>query len=1016
MGDGQQDHEAREWPAHRRIGLVAVGFLLLLAIGGVILVLGLTDRVLPAPRWVVDQIEARANSVLAGQGRATVGGAELFVDDSFVPHVRLKNIELYSGTGSRIARLPNVRSTLDGGAILHGRLQPRSVSITGAEIALTRKSDGTLDFSLGEGAAPETPALDPLAALDVFDMAFTLPVLRDIETIEISDLDLRFRDIRAGKRWDASGSWLQMNQTPESVTISLALSVSEGGGTPARASVSLISGKTTHAATLSADVRDVSSRDLASQSPALAWLGALDAPISGAIWSSVDAEGVIQPLHAILKLGKGALQPTPDTRPVGFDGVALQMQYDPASYQLDFQDISVDGAALRVRASAKAWLKDMTQGVPNTIIGQIAINDLKADPVGLFENPVTITQGAADLKVSLSPFGVQLGQLVLIDGKNRVGAKGDIRAEKAGWATSLDFTVNAIESSRLVALWPVAMVPKTRDWLRENVATSELFNVTAGLRVTPGKEPHFSLGYEYRSTDVTVIRTLPPIQDGAGYATIMDNTYTLVVDRGHLTAPDGGRIDVSGSVMQIPDLRIKPAPAEIALRTKSSITAALSLLDQPPFGFLSKAGQPVDLAEGTAQLDTHLKLALADKIQPEDVAYEVTGTLNDVRSDRIVAGRPITAGRLHVKADPSGIEIAGPGTFDGIPVDVTWQQGFGPEEKGKSEVTGKVELSPRALDAFAIALPEGAVTGKGTGSIDLKLVRGEDTAFTLTSDLTGLTLTIPEIGWTKTAGQKGSLTIAGTLGTPARIGKLQLSAAGLSADGKVELKPDGALDAVLLDKASLRDWFEGQVILRGRGKGRDVAVEIAGGKVDLRTATLGQGGGGGDTPVTVALDRLQVSSGIVLTGFQGAFGTKGGFSGRFAGRVNDDAPVAGTVTPSDGRSSFRIQSEDAGRVMRAAGVFRQGNGGTLDLTLIPAAKPGTYTGRANIKSIRVTDAPSLAALLDAVSVVGLLDSVERSGHLLRRCLGRILHDARGRRNSARLGGRAVDGDFCRRHL
>ncbi len=478
---------------------------------------------------------------------------------------------------------------------------------------------------------------------------------------------------------------------------------------------------------------------------------------------------------------------------------------------------------------------------------------------------------------------------------------------------------------------------------------------------------------------MTVIRTLPPIRDGAGYATITDNAYTLVVDRGHVTAPDGGRIDVSGSVMRIPDLRIVPAPAEVTLKTRSSITAALSLLDQPPFQFLSKAGQAVDIADGTAQLEAKLGLVLAQRITPDDVTYTVTGTLSDVRSDRIVPGRMITAGRLNVAVDRKGIAISGPGTFDGIPVDVVWRQGFGPEAKGRSEVRGTVELSPRALTAFGITLPEGAVQGKGTGTIDLRLVRGEDTAFSLTSDLAGLTLSVPEIGWTKPAGQKGNLTVAGSLGKPARIDTLNLSGAGLSVEGRVGLNPDGTLDAVVLGKASVSDWFDGQVTLRGRGKGKNVGIEVSGGQADLRKVEFGAGGGSGETPLTVSLDRLRVSSGIALTDFQGAFGTQGGFSGRFAGRVNGDAPITGTIEPAGGRSSFRIRSDDAGRTLRAADVFSQGNGGTLDLTLRPAAKPGTYDGRAVIKSIRVTDAPSLAALLDAISVVGLLTQLNGPG-------------------------------------
>ncbi|HQU69914.1 MAG TPA: AsmA-like C-terminal region-containing protein [Albidovulum sp.] len=983
MGSDQAEHQAGKRPAHRRLHVWAALVTLCLLIAGGILVLGLTDRVIPAPAWLVARIEANANRALGGQGRATVGGVEIYVDDTFVPHVRLRDVELFASTGVRIARLPGVQSTLDGAALLGGRFQPRSLTISGAEVALSRKADGSLDFTLGEGdgavaAHPPARSLDPVAALDAFDRVFTLPTLRDIETIEISDLSIRFDDELAGKLWRANGSWLRMNQTAESITINLAISATSGGA-PMRAALSLISAKESPAATLSADVRDVASRDLASQSPALAWLSALDAPISGAIWSSVDDKGLIQPMNATLSIGKGALQPTETTKPVRFDSATLAMTYDPAQQSVTFRDIAVDGAALKLRASAKAWLKDINAFVPNTLVGQVAIRELQADPEGLFENPVVLSKGALDLKLTLSPFRVQVGQLVLMDGARRISAKGDFRAESKGWASALDVTVDAIESQRLLALWPVAMVPKTREWLRQNVATSEIFNVSAGLRVTPGAEPQFSLGYEFRTTEVTVIKTLPPVQDGAGYATITGNTYTLVVDDGYVRAPDGGRINVAGTVLRIPDLRVVPASAEVTLHTRSSITAALSLLDEPPFEFMKKAGQRIDIAEGQAILETQLKLSLTKKIRPEDVSYKVKGTLNGVHSDRIVPARNIAAEKLDVTADRDGLSISGSGTFDGIPADVRWRQDFGPQARGKSSVDGTVELSPRALKMMAVSLPDGAVAGTGRGRIKLDLVKGERTSFTLASDLAGLTLAIPEVGWTKPAGQKGNLSVTGTLGLPATIDGLEISGAGLSASGKVVLNKDGSLNAATFEKASLNDWFRGGIVLTGRGKGRNVSVEVTGGTADLRSASFGEARGGGDTPITVALDTLRISSGIALTGFRGAFGTGGGFSGRFAARVNGEAEVSGTVEPVDGRAAFRVTSDDAGRALRASGLYRQGNGGTLSLRLDPAAAAGTYNGKLKMRNFRVTDAPSLAALLDAVSIVGLLAQLNGPG-------------------------------------
>ena len=967
-------------------------WLILLAVVLVILVnvgLGLTGKVIAAPAWVVERIEARANAALGGVASAKVGGAELLVDARFVPHVRLRAVELFSAGGARIAILPDLRTTLRAQPILRGKLEPRSLSIYGAQVALRRLPDGSLDLSVGTDAAGAAEALGPIEVVKAIDAAFALPVLNGVEEITVEGLDLRLRDDRSGQVWNAAGGWLALTQTATEIGIDLGFTLEEAGRRQARAQLSFTSVKASPEATLAARITDVSSRDLATQSPALAWLAALDAPISGSIRSGIAADGSYSDLSATLEIGAGVLQPTAAAKPVNFDRVRLDLSYDPETARIAFPDIAVDGPALRVRAGAKAWLKDVKNGLPSALVGQVKITDLKADPEGLFADPVAFSQGALDFRLALDPFRVDLGQLVLVDGDRRISAKGDIATTPDGWGVALDVEINRIESERLLALWPVAAVPKTRAWLQENVATSQLFDVKSAFRLQPGGEPHFTLGWEFSDTEVRILKTLPPVEAGAGYATINDYTYTLVVDRGHVTAPQGGRVDMAGSVMEIPDLRIKPAPARFTLRTDSTITAALSLLDQPPFQLLTKSDRPVDLAEGRARVEAVLNFALAPKIQTRDVAYSVTAELLDLRSETIAPGRLLTAGALSLTASRAGMEISGPATLSGIPIDVTWRQGFAPEEKGKSHLDGTIELSSRALDAFGIALPKGAVSGTGRATVTLDLAKGRATEFAIGSDLAGVSLRIPEIGWSKAAGQRGRFAIRGRLGQPAEIDQMELEAAGLTIAGDVALKADGGFDAARFGTARLGDWFQGQVELTGRGKGQAVGVAVTGGRLDLRGATIGAGGGNGGGPITVALDRLQVSSGVALTGFRGTFTTQGGFAGDFTGRVNGEAPVRGAVVPAGGRSAIRLTSDDAGAVLRAAGIFSRGVGGALDMALRPLAAAGEYDGSLTIRQIRVVDAPALADLLDAISVVGLLNQLNGPGILFSDVSGRF---------------------------
>jgi hypothetical protein len=176
-------------------------------------------------------------------------------------------------------------------------------------------------------------------------------------------------------------------------------------------------------------------------------------------------------------------------------------------------------------------------------------------------------------------------------------------------------------------------------------------------------------------------------------------------------------------------------------------------------------------------------------------------------------------------------------------------------------------------------------------------------------------------------------------------------------------------------------WLDAPVTLRPRGAGRPPAVEIAGGTVDLRALPERSGGGGAGPPALVALrlDRLTVSDGIALTGFEGRLTAGAGLEGQFTARVNGAEPIRGTLVPVRGRTAVRIRSDDAGRTLRASGIFRNAAGGAMDLTLLPAGAPGTFDGQLMVTDTRMRNTPALAALLDAISIVGIIDQLQGPG-------------------------------------
>lgn len=982
-----QPKARRSRMAKGRISLTVILTLVLLALGFGYLTMAYTGKTIRLPTWGVVEIEARLNEGLAQarlpKGSAvSLGAVELAVDADFVPRFRLQDIRLIGDTGRSLLTLPEATVAFDPRALLSGQLRPTAVRLSGARLAMRRDGAGRIDLQFEEATRSAGPqsASDVLTAVEA---AFASPALASLATIEAEGLTLVLTDDRAGRTWQVGDGRLVIQNGATAISAELGLTLLDRA-TPAQAVLTLVSDKAAKSAHLRARVDTVAATDLAVMAAPLAFLGFVDAPISGALDARLDQEGNFGGMTAELGLAAGSLAPGDGAPPIGFDRAALSLAYDPATARIALSGLSVESPSLRLTARGHGDLLAsdgsplLAGALPDSILAQIAVEEVMLDPDGLFEEPVRFGNGALDLRLQLTPFRLDIGQVALVEGDERLLLSGAVAATEGGWKVALDVDLNRIETERLLKVWPVSVVPKTRLWFADNVGQGLLTDVQAALRLAPGGQPQFTLGYEFSDTDVRFVRTLPPILNGRGHATLENKTYTVALDKGHVIAPEGGRIEADGTVFQILDITQRPATAKVDLVTSASLTATLSLLDQEPFSFFSKAGQPYNLGDGRADLTATVIMPLKPRIPIEEVSFTVAGHIRDFTSPALVPGRILTAPEIEVAVNTEGLELRGKGKLDIMPVDLTYRQGFGADQKGRARVNGTVMLSDAVLRDFGIELPAGSVRGEGPAAIDVGLVKDLPPQLTLTSNLTGLALRLDALGWSKAAGTRGSLDLEARLAREPVVERLTLDAPGLEARGRITTREGGGLDAATFERVVAGDWLDAGVTLTGRGRDA-LDVAVTGGSLDLRRMPDSDGAAGGGGPLNVRLDRLRISEGIALTDFRGEFGSRSGFSGRFVAAVNDMALIEGIVAPAEGGSAIRITSENAGAVMAAAGIFDQGRGGSLDMTMFPRGPEGEYNGTATFSRLRVQGAPALAELLSAISVVGLLEQMNGEG-------------------------------------
>ncbi|SNR41566.1 DUF3971 domain-containing protein [Puniceibacterium sediminis] len=939
-------------------------------------------RPLTAPDWLHNRIEARL-AMAVPDLQIRFGTVGMLVQRNGLAQVILSDVRVATATGVPIVELSQVSAGFRPGALLQRKIEMREARVSGVFVTLRRDLQGRLGLALGpafqqsDGGMPDLPTL-----IGQVDDALMRPMLAGLRSVEVDALTVRLDDERAHRGWTADGGRLQLVRDGGRVRMTAGLAVLGRGDTAATLEVNAASDIGRRDLSFGLNLSDLHSEDIAVQSPALAWLRALQAPISGALRGSMGADGALGELNATLQIGAGALQPNTRTKPIPFSGARTYFSYEPETATLSFNEISVDSEVGQVTADGTAVIQGLDTGWPSAMLGQFTLSRLVANPGNLFADPVHVARAETDFRLELEPFRLSVGRLRVEATQEPIYLRGSLAAGEEGWNLSLDGQLAQTNPQEVAEYWPPVLAPKARKWFLEHVKSGQVSDAQFALRSERGEKPSLYLDFAFDEATSLFARTLPPVTGGSGQFTLINHRLSVMLEQGTITPPEGGPVDVSGTSFAIADTRIKPSQGRVEVKAQGAVTAALSFLDQEPLKVMRRVGKPVTLADGMADVTGFLELPLRKGVRLPDMDFDFHGKLSDVSSDDVVPGRSVSAQALDVSVQPDQLRIAGRARVDGVPFDGSWTQPLG-VPGATSTVAGTVTLSADAARTFGVALPEGMLSGQGPGTLDMQLARGKAPEFRLTSKLSGLGLALPAIGWQLSQRGTGSFEVAGTLGDVPRVDRLALDAPGLRTEGQVVLNADRSLNRIALSRVRAGGWLDAPVTLTARGRNATPAITVSGGRVDLRSlpARMGGGGAGGSGgPITVSFDKVIVTSGIELTGIKGDFTTQGGFQGDFTAMAGKKAPISGQIRPQAGGSAVVITAPNAGQVLAGTGLLKTVKGGamTLRLTPVPGAA-GSYDGLLDIREVRLQNAPVIGSILDAISIVGLLDQLNGVG-------------------------------------
>ena len=969
-------------PFLRQIFAIFLAGLTAIFFAAVLFIVLIHNREVELPVWaetyVSNQIDASLSDV-----NISFDSAFITLDENWRPSLGFKDIEVITPTIPRPILLNRMLMKLSLARALERKLRINTIEIDGVFITLLRDQSGAVRAQFGDLDLPseKTPSASNLVVM--FDSFLSQQALSSFQSLDVRSITLEYVDRRSDRRWAVDGARFNIQKANDKLIARADMALLTGGADVATLETSFEHVMGQNESLFGLSFVDMPAEIISNQLPALAWLSALRAPISGALRGSFDNSGSLGPINATVHISNGVLQPSAESSAIFFDAASAYFSYDADQALLTFDDVSISSQDISLSADGYAILEPNNDW-PRGLFGQLKFSDIQVNPNGELDAPVILNNGNMDFRLVLEPFELQVKQFFAEDTTRDVVASGSatLRADEQGWSAKVDAVAPRAMSNHVLAYWPPSFKPKSRNWVKQNVKTAALRDIQYSMRLKEGNPPRNDLGFSYHDAEIRILKTLPPIKNSSGQFSLANNRLATQLTTARFIPKNGEKVDLSGSQFVIPDVRIKPAPAVAEIKATGSVTSALTTLNYPPMKALDRFEFATDSVAGQAEIKAKIEFPVMRDAPPEQILYTASAIVSNAKSDQIVPNQRLSSKVVKVQVDNDALQIETLAEMRGISFDTAFRMAMGENaERTPPILNSKLLLSTDLIEAFSIPVPEGLLSGSSPAELTVEFRNSGDPEFFVSSDLVGSTLSIDRLNWKKSKKSQIQFELNGTLGENIRVDRFSLNGAGLVMDAEVGLNSQNQFETLTFSKFLIADQLNVSGMLDAKGN-----IKLSSGTLDL-TAFLNSDaetsdGSGSEIELDVSLDKVKISQNNTLHQFKGAFINGAALSGEFQANLNKRAPFSGEVSPNNGNIKIEAGSNDAGQFLMALDVLERAQGGRLLLTLDQRDTPGEMDGVLRVTDIKLQKMPILAELLNAMSIVGLLDQLSGPGVIM----------------------------------
>lgn len=841
-------------------------------------------------------------------------------------------------------------------ALFFGRIRPVSVIIKSPSLELVRSKDGQLNLFVKDKETQEAKPLpdveqkkDPgeMIAQIFKDMAMHKrgSLISRLDKFIIKDASVAVRDYEYGLSWYLTDFDFGMAEHPDGIAASLDIDLPGGKNKPASVQIDMVYRKKSDDFRAAMRVGDLNPYFISRFLPVPEVLSGQDLYLNGNL--EIATDGALKPSYISFDGGipSGSVSiPEQYDAPIALKNIVLKAVYKSDDQLLNVSELSGEIGGIPFSGEARGTFAERSMGLPIR---------LKVDKVDLKQIP------------PLFPKSEQDGEAYAWLGRD-------------------------IEQGQFKNVW-----------LKMELSAEKIHNAELDREEWSVDVPQLLLDFEFENAIVRYNHTLMPVKAGIGKGSL-----DLAAEELRITGYYGriGNIEGKNIKVHVTDLMKAGAGyVTVDLDAKGPMATALSYIADEPIGMgKEEIGIDAGKVEGTIDAKVHVAMPTIKDIPKEDVIVDIDGTLSDVNVPEVVEGLTLSGGPLALKTEPGGFRLKGDAQLAGRPVTMDWHQYF--ESKGNPysmQIAAQIGADQELRNHFGVNLDEyisGTVPvdvlytdkGDGTQSVDVK------------GDLTPARIYIEPFKFEKKTGEAGSVAAKASLkdNVIKELSGVTLSSQSLSVgnatikfapmNGKSADLSSGSLPDAKIGKTQMAVTFDvdknnvmkvnakGPVFdlgpFLGETESSDMGIEAQAPKEKQQAMAISM------SAETMLADNGQTVKGaktymetdtdgdITRLEMDGDVGKQGKLFVRFR-------PDAG------GKRTFRLETDDAGSVLYAFGLYENIHGGTLVIYGEPKGGDlrGDLFGSMRMENFRVVKAPALASLLSLMSLGGLGDLLSNQG-------------------------------------